>query len=257
MKIIFVGDVVGRPGRNAVQALLPQIRKEREIDFAIVNGENAAGGAGLTLDIARELNANGADVVTNGTHVWDQRQFLNDIELLPFAIRPINLAPGNPGRGWVVIKDVLVVNAIGRTFMAPADDPFRAIDALLDQFGRDAPRVRVLDWHAEATSEKVAMGWHLDGRFTAVVGSHTHVPTADPRVLPQGTAHVTDTGMVGPRDSVLGVDKDIIVGRFRDGVPRRIEVAGGPVQFNSVVIDVDETSGRARSIERLDLEYSA
>ncbi len=151
-----------------------------------------------------------------------------------------------------MIKDVLVVNAIGRTFMAPADDPFRAIDALLEQLGRDAPRVRVLDWHAEATSEKVAMGWHLDGRFSAVVGSHTHVPTADPRVLPQGTAHVSDTGMVGPRDSVLGVDKDIIVARFRDGMPRRFEVAGGPVQFNSVVIDVDESTGRARSIERLD-----
>ncbi len=257
MKILFVGDVVGRPGRNAVAALLPKIRAERGIDLAIVNGENSAGGAGLTADIARELNANGADVVTNGNHVWDQRQFLNDIELVPFAIRPINLAPGNPGRGWVVVKDVLVVNAIGRTFMAPTDDPFRAMDGLLDQLGRGAPRVRVLDWHAEATSEKVAMGWHLDGRFSAVVGSHTHVPTADPRVLPQGTAHVSDTGMVGPRDSVLGVDKDIIVARFRDGVPRRFEVASGPVQFNSVVIDVDEASGRARSIERLDLEYSA
>jgi len=257
LKILFVGDVVGRPGRNAVAALLPKIRAERGIDLAIVNGENSAGGAGLTADIARELNANGADVVTNGNHVWDQRQFLNDIELVPFAIRPINLAPGNPGRGWVVVKDVLVVNAIGRTFMAPTDDPFRAMDGLLDQLGRGAPRVRVLDWHAEATSEKVAMGWHLDGRFSAVVGSHTHVPTADPRVLPQGTAHVSDTGMVGPRDSVLGVDKDIIVARFRDGVPRRFEVASGPVQFNSVVIDVDEASGRARSIERLDLEYSA
>jgi 2',3'-cyclic-nucleotide 2'-phosphodiesterase len=257
LKILFVGDVVGRPGRNAVAALLPKIKKERGIDFAIVNGENSAGGAGLTADIARELNANGADVVTNGNHVWDQRQFLNDIGLLPFAIRPINLAPGNPGRGWVVINNVLVVNAIGRTFMAPADDPFRAIDGLLDQLGRDAPRVRVLDWHAEATSEKVAMGWHLDGRFSAVVGSHTHVPTADARVFPQGTAHVTDTGMVGPRDSVLGVDKDIIVARFKDGVPRRFEVAGGPVQFNSVVIDVDESTGRARSIERLDSLFEA
>jgi hypothetical protein len=257
VKILFVGDVVGRPGRNAVAALVPRIREERKIDLAIVNGENAAGGAGLTADIARELNAAGADVVTNGNHVWDQRQFLKDIELVPFAIRPINLAPGNPGRGWVVVKDVLVVNAIGRTFMAPADDPFRAMDALLDQLGRDAPRVRILDWHAEATSEKVAMGWHLDGRFSAVVGSHTHVPTADARVFPKGTAHVSDTGMVGPRDSVLGIEPEIIVGRFRDGVPRRFEVAGGPVQFNSVVIDVDEASGRARSIERLDLEHSA
>ncbi|HEV8230251.1 MAG TPA: TIGR00282 family metallophosphoesterase [Candidatus Limnocylindria bacterium] len=256
MRILFVGDVVGRPGRNAVGALLPRIREERGIDLAIVNGENAAGGAGLTADIARELNAAGADVVTNGNHVWDQRQFLKDIELVPFAIRPINLAPGNPGRGWIVVKDVLVANAIGRTFMAPADDPFRAMDALLDQLGRDAPRVRVLDWHAEATSEKVAMGWHLDGRFSAVVGSHTHVPTADARVFPKGTAHVSDTGMVGPRDSVLGIVPEIIVGRFRDGMPRRFEVAGGPVVFNSVVIDVDESSGCARSIERLDLEHT-
>lgn len=255
MKILFVGDVVGRPGRNAIAALLPKIRAERGIDFAIVNGENAAGGAGLTADIARELNASGADVVTNGNHVWDQRQFLKDIELLTFAIRPINLAPGNPGRGWVVVKDVLVVNAIGRTFMAPADDPFRAMDALLDQLGSDAPRVRILDWHAEATSEKVAMGWHLDGRFSAVVGSHTHVPTADARVFPQGTAHVSDTGMVGPRDSVLGIAPAIIVGRFKDGVPRRFEVATGPVQFNSVVIDVDGSTGRARAIERLDLLF--
>src|SRR5438093_7472295 len=256
MRILFVGDVVGRPGRNAVAALLPKIRAERGIDFAIVNGENSAGGAGLTADIARELNANGADVVTTGNHVWDQRQFLNDIELLPFAIRPINLAPGNPGRGWVVIKDVLVVNAIGRTFMAPADDPFRAIDSLLEQLGRDAPRVRILDWHAEATSEKIAMGWHLDGRFSAVLGSHTHVPTADARVLPQGTALVADTGMVGPRDSVLGIDPAIIVGRFLDHLPRRFEVAAGVVQFNSVVVEIDDATGSARSIERLDREWT-
>ena len=252
MKIMFVGDVVGRPGRNAVAALLPKIRKERGIDFAIVNGENSAGGAGLTADIARELNANGADVVTNGNHVWDQRQFLKEIDTLPFAIRPLNLAPGNPGRGWVIERGVLVVNAIGRTFMAPADDAFRALDALLEELGTNAPKVRILDWHAEATSEKVAMGWHLDGRFSAVVGSHTHVPTADARVFPKGTAHVSDTGMVGPRDSVLGIDPAIIVARFRDGMPRRFEVAGGPVVFNSVVIDVDEATGRARSIERLD-----
>jgi metallophosphoesterase (TIGR00282 family) len=252
LRILFVGDVVGRPGRSAVAALVPKIRDERKIDFVVINGENAAGGAGLTADIARELKEAGADVVTNGNHVWDQRQFMRDIGTLPFAIRPINLAPGNPGRGWVVERGVLVVNAIGRTFMAPADDPFRAMDALLEELGADAPKVRILDWHAEATSEKVAMGWHLDGRFSAVVGSHTHVPTADARVFPKGTAHVSDTGMVGPRDSVLGIDPAIIVGRFRDGMPRRFEVAGGPVVFNSVVIDVDESTGRARSIERLD-----
>lgn len=148
-----------------------------------------------------------------------------------------------------------MVNGIGRTFMAPADDPFRAMDDLLTELGDRAPRVRILDWHAEATSEKRAMGWHLDGRFSAVVGSHTHVPTADPRVLPQGTALVTDTGMVGPRDSVLGIDPAIIVARFRTGMPHRFEVARGPVQFNSVLIDVDPESGRATGIQRVDREW--
>jgi 2',3'-cyclic-nucleotide 2'-phosphodiesterase len=222
------------------------------VDLAIVNGENAAGGAGLTGEIARELNASGADVVTNGNHVWDQRSFIQEIDALDFAIRPLNLPPGNPGRGWTIAKGALVVNGIGRVFMASCDDPFRAVDALLEQLGGDAPRVRILDWHAEATSEKVAMGWHLDGRFSAVVGSHTHVPTADARVLPGGTAFVADTGMVGPRDSVLGVRTEIILDRFRTGLPKRFEVADGPVIFNSVLIDVDETTGRSRSIERVD-----
>ena len=257
MRILFVGDVVGRPGRDAVVALLPAIRDDHHIDLAIVNGENAAGGSGLTAEIAHELRAAGADVVTNGNHVWDQRQFMREIDALDFCLRPINLAPGNPGRGWLVTKGVLVVNAIGRTFMAPVDDPFHAMDSLLSAPAVEIPLVRILDWHAEATSEKIAMGWHLDGRFSAVVGSHTHVPTADPRVLPQGTALVTDTGMVGPRDSVLGIEPAIIVGRFRDGMPRRFEVAGGPVQFNSVVIDVDEDTGRARSIERVDRIWPA
>lgn len=257
MKILFVGDVVGRPGRNAVAALLPALRDELRVDLAIVNGENAAGGAGLTADIANELHAAGADVVTNGNHVWDQRQFMKDIETLAFCIRPLNLAPGNPGRGWIVAKDVLVMNALGRTFMAPVDDPFRGVDAVLADADARRSRIRILDWHAEATSEKIAMGWHLDGRVTAVVGSHTHVPTADPRVLPQGTALVTDTGMVGPRDSVLGMQPAIIVERFRTGMPKRFEVADGAVQFNSVLIEADETTGLARSIQRVDREWSA
>ena len=253
MRILFVGDVVGRPGRNAVAALLPQLRNELRVDLAVVNGENAAGGAGLTAEIANELHETGADVITNGNHVWDQRQFAKDIDALEFCIRPINLAPANPGRGWTIAKGVLVVNAIGRVFMSPTvDDPFRAVDALLEELGGRAPKIKVVDWHAEATSEKIAIGWHLDGRVSAVVGSHTHVPTADARVFPKGTAHVTDTGMVGPRDSVLGMDPAIIVSRFLSGMPHRFEVAAGPVQFNSVLMDIDDTTGRARSIERVD-----
>ncbi|HEV2010599.1 MAG TPA: TIGR00282 family metallophosphoesterase, partial [Candidatus Limnocylindria bacterium] len=179
MRILFVGDVVGRPGRDAVAALLPTLRDELRVDLAVVNGENAAGGAGLTAEIARELQASGADVVTTGNHVWDQRQFMKEIENLDFVLRPINLPANNPGRGSLIAAGALVVNAIGRTFMAPADDPFRAMDELLASRDVHAPTVTILDWHAEATSEKLAMGWHLDGRVTAVVGSHTHVPTAD------------------------------------------------------------------------------
>ena len=255
MRVLFVGDVVGKPGRQALAALLPEISRERAVDLAIVNGENAAGGAGLTAEIAREIRDAGADVVTNGNHVWDQRIFLKEIDALDYCLRPLNLPPGNPGRGWATVKGALVVNAIGRVFMAEQDDPFQALDALLLELGPRAPTVRILDWHAEATSEKIAMGWHLDGRFSAVLGSHTHVPTADARILPQGTALVADTGMVGPRDSVLGIDPAIIVGRFLDHLPRRFELAGGVVQFNSVVVDVDERTGRARSIERVDREW--
>lgn len=254
MKALFVGDVVGRPGREALTAVLPGLRAELATDLVIVNGENAAGGAGLTAALAAELQGAGADVVTNGNHVWDQRSFLKEIDALDYALRPLNLPPGNPGRGWLIARGALVVNAIGRVFMAANDDPFRALDALIAELGAEAPPVRILDWHAEATSEKVAMGWHLDGRFSAVLGSHTHVPTADARVLPQGTAFVADTGMVGPRDSVLGVRTDIILARFLTGMPARFEVASGAVVFNSVLVDIDDSTGRARSIQRIDRE---
>jgi 2',3'-cyclic-nucleotide 2'-phosphodiesterase len=256
VRILFVGDVVGKPGRQAVAALLPSIRRDQRIDLVVLNGENAAGGAGLTAEIAAELSDAGADVITNGNHVWDQRSFLKEIDSLEFCIRPLNLPPGNPGKGWVIRNGALVANAIGRVFMAEQDDPFRAVDALLAELGDRAPKVRILDWHAEATSEKLAMGWHLDGRFSAVLGSHTHVPTADARILPQGTALLADAGMVGPRDSVLGIEPSIIVSRFLDHLPRRFEVAPGVVQFNSALVEVDDATGRARSIERLDREWA-
>jgi metallophosphoesterase (TIGR00282 family) len=252
VRILAVGDVVGKPGRQAVARLVPQLRRERGYDLVVCNGENAAGGNGLTRAVAEELREAGCDVITNGNHVWDQRQFVEEIRELDFCLRPINLDDGAPGRGWLVCRGVLVANAIGRVFMAQAENPYRTVERLLDGLGPEAPLVRLLDWHAEATSEKVAMGALLDGRVSAVVGTHTHVPTADARVLPRGTAFVSDIGMVGPRDSVLGLNPDEIIGRFRDGLPRRFRVADGPVQFNAVEIDVDDATGRARSIARLD-----
>ena len=252
MRILVIGDVVGKPGRNAVKAILPELRRERGYHLVVCNGENAAGGNGLTAATAEELRAAGCDVLTNDNHVWDQRQFIDEIRSLDYCIRPLNLDPTAPGRGYVICRDVLVVNAIGRVFMAEAENPYRAVDALLAELGGSAPRVKLLDWHAEATSEKVAMGFHLDGRVSAVVGTHTHVPTADARVLPRGTAFVSDIGMVGPRDSVLGLAPEEIVGRFLDGLPRRFRVADGPVTFGAVEIDVDETTGLARGIARVD-----
>lgn len=252
MRILAIGDVVGKPGRQAVARLLPQLRRERGYDLVVCNGENAAGGNGLTRAIAEELRDAGCDVLTNGNHVWDQRQFVEEIKELDYCIRPLNLDTAAPGRGWVVCKGVLVANAIGRVFMAEVDNPYRAMERLLDGLGADAPLIRILDWHAEATSEKIAMGFFLDGRVSAVVGTHTHVPTADARVLTNGTAFICDVGMVGPRESVLGLAPEEIVGRFRDGLPRRFHVAEGPVQFNAVEIDVDDATGRAHSISRVD-----
>lgn len=252
MRILVIGDVVGKPGRKAVAAILPGLRQERGHHLVVCNGENAAGGNGLTAATAEELRAAGCDVLTNGNHVWDQRQFLEEIKTLDYCLRPLNNPPEQPGRGWLVCRGVLVANAIGRVFMGDVDDPFRALDGLVASLGEDAPTVKILDWHAEATSEKVAMGFHLDGRVSAVIGTHTHVPTADARVLPRGTAFVSDVGMVGPQNSVLGLAPEEVIGRFRDGMPRRFRVADGPVAFNAVEIDVDEATGLARSIERLD-----
>ena len=257
-KILFVADVVGRPGRNAVDALLPGLREELAPDLTIVNGENSAGGFGITAKIAKELRAAGADVITTGNHVFDQREFLAELPAEERLLRPHNYPPGAPGTGFCVIErsgvSVLVMNLMGRLFLTDIDDPFRAADGILAEH----PEVKVVfcDFHGEATSEKVAMGWYLDGRASAVVGTHTHVPTADARVLPGGTAYVTDVGMVGPRDGVIGVDKEAVLKRFLTGVPHRFEVAAGVVTFNSVLVTIDSLTGRATAIQRIDREHT-
>ncbi|MBI4220046.1 MAG: YmdB family metallophosphoesterase [Chloroflexi bacterium] len=253
MRVLMVGDVVGRPGRHAVSAILPGLRKELSIDVAIVQGENVAAGFGLTLDTVRELMDSGADVITTGNHVWDRKEFLPHLEKedLP-VIRPMNYPPTVPGRGYVDLGKLVVVNLIGRVFIGEADSPFRAIDQFLAT-NVAVGRPIVVDFHAEATSEKQAMGWYLDGRVAAVVGTHTHVATADPRILPRGTAYISDLGMVGAIDSVIGMEIEDALFRFLHNMPRHLRVASGRSRFNSVLIDIDE-AGAPTSIERVDRE---
>ena len=257
LKILFVADVVGHPGRDATKAILPELKKELRPHLTIVNGENAAGGFGLTAKIAAELKGAGADVITSGNHVFAQKEFVGELPGLANVLRPANYPRPAPGQGWCVVDagghQVLVMNLIGRIFLDPLDDPFRAADSILTAH----PDVKVVfcDMHAEATSEKTAMGWYLDGRASAVVGTHTHIPTADARVLPGGTAYVTDVGMVGPRDSCIGMEKEVVIQRFLTGVPNRFVVASGPVTFNSVLVTISPSSGRATSIQRIDREH--
>jgi metallophosphoesterase (TIGR00282 family) len=256
-RILFVADVVGHPGRDAIKAILPDLKKELAADLAIVNGENAAGGFGLTSKIAAELKQAGADVITTGNHVFAQKDFVPELPHLERVLRPANYPPAAPGKGSCVVEaagqQVLVMNLMGRIFVEALDDPFRSADAILGAH----PDVKIVfcDMHAEATSEKTAMGWFLDGRASAVVGTHTHIPTADARVLPKGTAYVTDVGMVGPRDGCIGMDKDIVLQRFLTGVPNRFQVASGPVTFNSVLVTINSSTGRATSIQRVDREH--
>lgn len=248
--------MVGKPGRRIVESLLPGIREEHHVDFVVANGENAAGGRGLTPGTAQELLDSGVDVITSGNHIWNHREIYDTLDEAPNIIRPVNYPPGVPGKGICHHKGVTVINAIGRTFMGEFDDPFRAIDALLDD-SRARRGVICVDFHAEATSEKQAMGWYLDGRVGAVVGTHTHVPTADPKILANGTAYVTDVGMAGPMDSIIGVEPEAVIERFLTQIPNRFPVATGRAQLNSVLIEIDEETGRASKIERIDREQAA
>lgn len=255
MRLLFVGDVVGSPGRKILQDRLADTIAQRGVDLCIVNGENAASGFGITPRLVEELLAAGAEVISGGNHIWDRKEILDYFPHQPRLLRPANFPNGAPGSGLYVGKgkngvDYAVIDLQGRTFMPPLDDPFRSAERELARIPAHV-KVILVDIHAEATSEKVAMGWFLDGKVSAVVGTHTHVATADERVLPGGTAYITDVGMTGPHDSVIGMDKTGIIQRFLDGMPARFAVPDGDVRMNAVVIDVDESTGHALSIERL------
>jgi len=248
--ILAVGDVVGKPGRRAVRALLPGFRRKYGIDLVIVNGENAAGGLGLTSTTAEELFDAGVDVLTSGNHIWAQKEIIPHLDGDMPILRPLNYPPGVPGRGYLVIDEVMVVNLIGRAFMSSYDCPFRAMDQLLSEV-KNKPPIIIVDFHAEATSEKIALGRYLDGRVSAVLGTHTHVGTIDTQVLSQGTAYVTDIGMVGPVNSVIGDDAESVLHRFLTMMPHHLLVAKGRSVFNGVLVEVDDSSGRAISIDRI------
>jgi 2',3'-cyclic-nucleotide 2'-phosphodiesterase len=261
MRILFIGDIFGRPGRTIVRERLPELVKQHSVDLIIANGENAAAGFGITGALAEELFEMGIEVLTSGNHIWDKREILEFFESAngnPYSparrlLRPANYPSTLPGWGLFQGKTkanvpYAVINLQGRVFMTSNDDPFRVADELLK---RVTEKIILVDIHAEATSEKISMGWYLDGRVTAVLGTHTHIPTADEHVLPNGTAYQTDVGMTGPYDSVIGVKKELVINRFLTNMPARFEAASGDVRLCAVVIDCDESSGKARSIKRI------
>jgi metallophosphoesterase (TIGR00282 family) len=253
MKILAIGDIIGRPGRQIVHKLLGGLRKQYAIDLVIANGENAAGGFGLSISTAHELMSDKVDVLTSGNHIWAQKDILPCLDSDMPILRPLNYPPGAPGRGYLVTGKILVVNLIGRTFMNANDCPFRAMDRLLSEI-KPKPPVVIVDFHAEATSEKVAMGRYLDGRVTAVLGTHTHVGTIDTQILPGGTAYVTDIGMTGPTDSIIGDDADAVIRRFLTSMPHHLSVGKGSPVLNAVLVDINEKSGKATGIERITRE---
>ncbi|MGI6128706.1 MAG: TIGR00282 family metallophosphoesterase [bacterium] len=255
MRVLAIGDVVGKPGRQALNRFLPELRKELRFDLVVANGENAAGGFGLTKQVAEELWASGVDIITSGNHIWKKREIYPVLEQEERLIRPANYPSGAPGRGWTIWRNdknirVAIINLAGRTFLECLDCPFRSIDALLPEI-RPQSDIIIIDFHAEATSEKIAFGWYVDGRSSLVFGTHTHVQTADERILTNGTGYITDIGMTGPRDGVLGVDRGIIIERFLSQLPARFNLASGDVEIMGVWADIDPVTGRTLRIERL------
>lgn len=246
---LMIGDVMGKPGRSAVQGLLQDLRREFDVDLVIANAENATNGRGVSLKHAEELLSSGVDLLTSGNHIWDQKEIIPYLDSELPLLRPFNYPDGVPGRGWCIIQGVMVVNAMGRAFMPETDCPFRGMDRMLNQ--PDLPKVIIVDFHAEATSEKVAMGWYLDGRVSAVCGTHTHVPTADLRILPKGTAHVSDIGMTGPVNSIIGCDVEAVLSRFLTAMPKAMPVAEGPAVLNAVLLQIDDSTGKSAGIRRI------
>jgi 2',3'-cyclic-nucleotide 2'-phosphodiesterase len=258
MKILMIGDVVAKPGRIAVLERIQDLREQHQIDLAIMNAENLAGGFSVTPTLCEQLFSSGIDVMTSGNHIFDKKEAIEYIRKQPRLIRPANYPPNTPGSGYWVGEvngaRVAVMNVMGRVFMPPSDDPFRVIDSVLDLLPAET-MVRIVDVHAEATSEKMAMGWHLDGRVSAVLGTHTHVQTADERILPGGTAYLTDLGMTGSYSGVIGMDKTDVIARFTSATARRAEHSSGQVRICAAVLDIDESSGKARDIQRLSLSH--
>ena len=258
--LLFVADVIGSPGREVLRALLPDLKRRHDVHLVICNCENSAAGFGVTREVARDLFEAGCDVLTGGNHLWDKKDSMDYLAEEPRLVRPANLPAGTPGEGWRVFKatngtPVGVVNLLGRVFMKEAEDPFRTADAALAAL-KPLCKVTFVDFHAETTAEKVALGWHMDGRASALVGTHTHVQTADDRVLPNGTAFLCDAGMTGGFDSVIGMDRTAALRRFLTLLPERLQPAGGDLRLNAVVVSVDESTGRATRIQRLQIPYA-
>jgi metallophosphoesterase (TIGR00282 family) len=250
LQVLMIGDVVGEPGRKTVSDILPGLRREYGIDLVVANGENSAGGLGITLNTAYELINSGVDVITTGNHVWAKREIIPHLDRQLPIIRPLNFPPGAPGKGYWITNNIVIVNLIGRVFVGDYDCPFRTMDTFLAGLSSEN-KVILVDFHAEATSEKVALGRYLDGRVSAIVGTHTHVGTIDACILPNGTAYVTDIGMVGPKDSVIGDDVESVIYSFVTKMPHRISVGKGKADFDAMLIDVDSASGKANSITRI------
>ncbi len=260
MRILFIGDIIGQPGRQALKALLPNITGKYKTDFVIANGENAAAGFGITETTASEIFACGVNVITTGNHVWDKKEALTYLAKEHRVLRPVNYPPDVPGNGSIVVTtpgqiSVAVLNIAGRVFMNSLDCPFRAAKTALESI-RESANIIIVDFHAEATSEKIAFAYYLDGLVSAVIGTHTHVQTADEKILPNGTAYISDVGMTGPMHSVIGIDKNQIIGKFLTGMPRKFDIADGKSMLNAVVVDIDEKNGKATGIQRIQMTGS-